>query len=142
MATLQDTAFDKNARQKAVTSMDDLRPPIDLAHLRRYTMGDQGLEAEIIALFFAQLPQTLAGFRDARTVVDARHAAHTLKGSARAIGAWAIAAVAEQLEQMVTGPDSQFRPKAPAIETLLKRIDEETALAKAFAMAVRPAPGS
>jgi HPt (histidine-containing phosphotransfer) domain-containing protein len=75
----------------------DCGRPIDLVHLARSTLGDRSLEREVLALFERQAvillqrmegaePATLAGL------------AHTLKGSARGIGAWRVAAAAEQVE--------------------------------------------
>ena len=70
--------------------------PIDLAHLERMTLGDAGLEREVLAMFSAQsakLLDTLAGLP-----AEAAALAHTLKGSARAIGAFAVAEAAGRLE--------------------------------------------
>ena len=72
--------------------------PVDLKHLRRYTLGDAGLEREILELFFGQLPATIAALASAATPKDWKVAAHTLKGSGRAVGAWRIARIAEQAE--------------------------------------------
>jgi HPt (histidine-containing phosphotransfer) domain-containing protein len=72
---------------------------IDHDHLRRYTMGDQQLELEILDLFAGELPKTLGSLRAARTDMDWKVAAHTLKGSARAVGAWRVAAAAVAAEK-------------------------------------------
>ncbi|WP_245280003.1 Hpt domain-containing protein [Hyphomicrobium sp. 99] len=74
--------------------------PVDLAHLRRYTLGDKALEDEVLQLFLAQLPETLAALRSAATERDWKIAAHTLKGSSRAVGAWRIATLAQQAEAL------------------------------------------
>ncbi len=60
--------------------------PVDLKHLRRYTLGDAGLEREILDLFFGQLPTTIAALAAAATPKEWKVAAHTLKGSGRAVG--------------------------------------------------------
>lgn len=73
--------------------------PIDHEHLRRYTMGDLQLELEVLELFAGELPKTIAALRAARTDLEWKFAAHTLKGSARAVGAWRIAAEAVAAEQ-------------------------------------------
>ncbi len=73
--------------------------PVDLKHLRRYTMGDIHLEKEVLGLFFDQLPLTIHSLAEARTDRDWRMAAHTLKGSGRAIGAWRVARLAELAER-------------------------------------------
>ena len=79
--------------------------PVDLAHLRRYTLGDKALEAEVLELFLAQLPETIASLRSASTERDWKIAAHTLKGSSRAIGAWRIATLAQEAEELSTGSE-------------------------------------
>ena len=71
---------------------------IDHDHLRRYTMGDRQLEAEVLDLFAGELPKTMAALRAAQTTFEWKFAAHTLKGSARAVGAWRIASAAVAAE--------------------------------------------
>jgi hypothetical protein len=73
--------------------------PIDHEHLRRYTMGDLQLELEVLELFAGELPKTISALRAARTDLEWKVAAHTLKGSARAVGAWRIATEAVAAEQ-------------------------------------------
>jgi HPt (histidine-containing phosphotransfer) domain-containing protein len=70
--------------------------PIDLAHLKRMTLGDVSLEREVLAMFAGQS----AGLIDALAALPANAAMliHTLKGSARAIGADGVAEAAESLE--------------------------------------------
>ncbi len=75
-----------------------LMPPIDLAHLARYTLHDAALEQEILDLFARQAPVNLARLRQANGEKQWRDAVHTLKGSARAIGAWRLALHAEECE--------------------------------------------
>ncbi len=72
---------------------------IDHDHLRRYTMGDLQLEQEVLGLFADELPKTLDALRVAKTDLEWKIAAHTLKGSARAVGAWRIAAAAVAAEK-------------------------------------------
>jgi HPt (histidine-containing phosphotransfer) domain-containing protein len=70
--------------------------PIDIAHLKRMTLGDAGLEREVLAMFGRQavgLIDALAGLP-----ADAAELAHTLNGSARAIGAFGVADATEALE--------------------------------------------
>jgi HPt (histidine-containing phosphotransfer) domain-containing protein len=73
--------------------------PVDLKHLRRYTLGDVELEKEVLELFLGQLPQTIGALSRAETERDWRVAAHTLKGSGRAVGAWRVARLAEHAER-------------------------------------------
>ncbi len=83
--------------------------PVDLAHLRRFTMGDEALELEILGLFSGQLPITIAALKEADTEKDWGIAAHTLKGSARAVGAWSLATIAENAERLRPMPDAAAR---------------------------------
>jgi HPt (histidine-containing phosphotransfer) domain-containing protein len=71
---------------------------LDREHLAQYTMGDPQLAAEIVGLFLTQMPATLALLRSAANPREWRLAAHTLKGSAMAVGAMRIARIAEDLE--------------------------------------------
>jgi HPt (histidine-containing phosphotransfer) domain-containing protein len=72
--------------------------PVDFAHLRRYTLGDKTLEAEVLELFLAQLGQSLALLKAADSASEWKFAVHTLKGSSRAVGAWRIAELAQKAE--------------------------------------------
>ena len=74
--------------------------PIDFEHLERMTLGDDAIEQEVLAMFVAQsarLVHTLAAMP-----ADASALAHTLKGSARAIGAFAVADAAARLEAAIS----------------------------------------
>ena len=70
--------------------------PIDFDHLKRMTLGDDGLEQEVLAMFSAQSAKLIATL--ATGSADAGALAHTLKGSARAIGAFGVADAAARLE--------------------------------------------
>lgn len=73
--------------------------PIDIVHLRRMTLGDTALEREVLSMFSTQAAR-LAGALAAMPP-DAPALAHTLKGSARAIGAFAVADAAAELETLI-----------------------------------------
>lgn len=71
---------------------------IDEDHLGRMTLGDCSLEREVLEIFARQT--TLILERIAKLDrAGAAAAAHTLKGSARGIGAWRVAQAAERLER-------------------------------------------
>ena len=70
--------------------------PIDIEHLQRMTLGDASLEREVLTMFSAQAAGLIG--RLAALPADAAALAHTLKGSARAIGAFAVADAASDLE--------------------------------------------
>jgi hypothetical protein len=71
--------------------------PIDLVHLARTTLGDRSLEREVLQLFDRQAGLLIGRMRSAAPAGVAT-LAHTLKGSARGIGAWRVARAAEMLE--------------------------------------------
>ena len=93
------------------------------------TLGDAGLEREVLAMFSAQSAHLIDAI--AALPEDVRALAHTLKGSARAIGAFAVADAAAELEQVLaSGVDPSERLAAlgravslarTAIEALLRR---------------------
>ncbi len=100
---------------------------LDLEHLARYTLGDEALKSEILDLFRGQIDASLANLRDAARANDDfawQMAAHTLKGSARAIGAFRLGAAAELAERM--GITSAARLKS--LEAVAV-VAEETSLA-------------
>jgi HPt (histidine-containing phosphotransfer) domain-containing protein len=74
--------------------------PIDWAHLSRFTLNDKQLENEVLGLFAMDAPRYLAKMLTARARKDWIAAAHTLKGSARAVGAWNVAECAEAAEAL------------------------------------------
>ena len=98
--------------------------PIDFEHLKRMTLGDAGLEHEVLAMFAAQsakLIGTLASLpkgsgKDKSN--DAPTLAHTLKGSARAIGAFGVADAAARLEAVLAGGDDPSGPLAELGEAI------------------------
>jgi len=73
--------------------------PIDTEHLQRMTLGDASLEREVLAMFSGQAIGIVRSL--ASSPADIGVLAHTLKGSARAIGAFRVAEAAECLEAVV-----------------------------------------
>ncbi len=73
--------------------------PIDMDHLQRMTLGDAGLEREVLTMFSTQAAGLIGSL--AALPADAGVLAHTLKGSARAIGAFRVADAAGHVEVAV-----------------------------------------
>ena len=97
--------------------------PIDLVHLARTTLGDRALEREVLQLFDRQSTLLIARMRSAAPA-GVTTLAHTLKGSARGIGAWRVARAAEALELAgSTGSDV-----AEALDQLAAASDEARAV--------------
>jgi hypothetical protein len=76
----------------------ELSPAIDRDHLRAMTMGDRTLELDVLRLFDKQAALLLARMYGADPA-SLSAMAHAVKGSARGIGAWAVAAAAEGVER-------------------------------------------
>jgi len=103
--------------------------PLDIEHLRRMTLGDASLEREVLAMFSAQAVRLIAAL--ATLPEDAGALAHTLKGSARAIGAFGVADAAQALEAVIASgadPDQALTELHEAIadariavDTILRR---------------------
>jgi HPt (histidine-containing phosphotransfer) domain-containing protein len=82
--------------------------PIDHAHLARMTLGDRSLEREVLAMFAGQstgLMESLSALP-----ANASDLAHTLKGSAMAIGAFRVADAAEWVETTLRNQDEASEP--------------------------------
>jgi HPt (histidine-containing phosphotransfer) domain-containing protein len=92
--------------------------PLDLAHLSKQTLGDRSVQQEVLRLFLEQARST----RDRWSHADRKERlrlAHTLKGSARSIGAFPVAACLAELEN---SPESEVLRG-----TLSRLIDEVSA---------------
>lgn len=87
----------------SVPAESDRKPTaIDENHLQRMTLGDRRLEREVLELFLRQTSLMLERIVGADPAIAAA-AAHTLKGSARGIGAWRVARAAERVEEAAVG---------------------------------------
>jgi HPt (histidine-containing phosphotransfer) domain-containing protein len=112
--------------------------PIDSAHLDRMTLGDASLEREVLAMFSGhavglidRLAKSSAAKSSETKSQEALALAHTLKGSARAIGAFRVADAAEGLEAAIRHGDDPARALArlkdavaearTAIDAILRR---------------------
>jgi HPt (histidine-containing phosphotransfer) domain-containing protein len=102
---------------------------VDLDHLKRMTSGEAGLEHEVLQLFLRQTSRLVEALDG--SPMDAATLAHTLSGSARAIGAFRLAARAAALEDATRqGRDGAVELAAlrlavaearAAVEALLRR---------------------
>ena len=96
--------------------------PIDRGYLARFTMGNAALEREVLDLFADHAPTYLLHLMAADTERAWYEAAHTLKGSARAVGARQVALEAERAEALKGQLDAGER--AARIEALAAALDE------------------
>ncbi len=72
--------------------------PIDLVHLAKQTLGDPGLETEVLIMFDQISRGYLGRLRDSVTSAEVTHNLHSLKGAALGVGARAIVHVAREAE--------------------------------------------
>jgi HPt (histidine-containing phosphotransfer) domain-containing protein len=123
----------KVRRRRTEEAATRVEPAVDLEHLRRFTLGDPGLELEILQLFIKQAPLTLEALQAAVADRDWKIAAHTLKGSARAVGAWRVARLAEAAEGM------SRRQNPAGCAAGARELSDALAEATAFIAALNPA---
>lgn len=88
--------------------------PVDFDYLETYAAGDREVVSEVLGLFRAQA-QAWRG-RLAEPGADWRDLVHTIKGSARGIGATALAEVCERAEHGDT-------TLAPQVQAALAQAD-------------------
>jgi HPt (histidine-containing phosphotransfer) domain-containing protein len=101
---------------------------LDLDHLRRYTHADPALESEVLALFREQCALWMRAL-DPKGDPDAwRSGAHALKGSARGIGAFALAAACDHAEALA-GEAGTPVARSVALQALRAAMDEALAAA-------------
>ena len=72
--------------------------PVDLVHLAKQCLGDEGLELEILRLFETTLATYLERLKLATTFDEFALNLHSLKGAASGVGAWSIADLAKAME--------------------------------------------
>lgn len=112
MKDLDSAAFGKPGGETCEPSQSR---PIDLVYLSRQTLGDRALEEEVLGMFVQQLAaarENLAAANEA----DRRMIAHTLKGTARGLGAFKLGNCAAAIEDT---PENEA-----LIARLSKAIDE------------------
>jgi HPt (histidine-containing phosphotransfer) domain-containing protein len=90
--------------QPSKLSIPPLQGPVgdilDRDHLARQTHNDADLERQVMGMFFEQSALVLRQIRDAAEPRQRSEAAHRLKGSARAVGAWRVAEASDRLETL------------------------------------------
>lgn len=101
------------ARLSASPGQEQKLATLDQDHLGRMTLGDRRLEHEVLEIFARQNSLILSRIAGAEPGLVAA-AAHTLKGSARGVGAWRVARAAERLEQAATEADEDAMKAAIA----------------------------
>ena len=87
------------AQQRVETiGAQQIGAPIDMMHLKKQTLGDPGLELEVLRLFDQMSHTYYARLETSTTVADLLTNLHTLKGAAAGIGAFGLAELARVAE--------------------------------------------
>lgn len=126
LATTADLATGTDIWSGRVDTREDAgTKPIDFTYLKRFTLGNRDLECEVLHLFADSAPGYIRALEQAVTPKAWHDAAHTLKGSARAVGAWRIARTAELAERLRFDTDVDRR--AFAIDNAIEATNEALA---------------
>ena len=79
--------------------MTAVRKPVDYDHLRDQAAGNVDVMREVLGLFVTHCEQVLNELENASDAKTWKQWTHTLKGSARGIGAFAVADAAAEAER-------------------------------------------
>jgi HPt (histidine-containing phosphotransfer) domain-containing protein len=104
-------------------------PPLDLVHLARQCLGDHELEAELLGLFRQQAPALTAQLSGSpvSSLASKAKIAHTLRGSALAVGARRVASAAWCIEELAAAAGDQGPAEGRAIAALQSAVAEALA---------------
>lgn len=105
--------------------------PIDLDHLDQYICGDARLLDEVLSIFEEQALSWVSKLVPSLDDEQWKHAAHSLKGASRGVGAWAVGDLAEEAENLVG--EASFGQR----EQLVLKLAEQAQEAVKFAREVR-----
>ena len=104
----------------SISDMSD-SPEIDFEHLNQYVGGDPDLTREVFGLFRNQVEMWGRGLTADADDDLWTNVTHSLKGSARAVGAVGLAEACEKAESL-TGDDRRPGAREVAVEALEHRI--------------------
>jgi len=100
-------------------------PPLDLVHLARQCQCDAGLQDELLRQFRLQSRALWSQLSEppARTLAEKARIAHTLCGSALAVGAGRVAEAARRLENEIRAALEEAPTKARRLRRALAALD-------------------
>ena len=106
----------------------DVAPaPIDLVHLARQCLGDRALETELLGLFERQAHAIIDSLSQTPARIDLKaraDLAHTLKGSALAVGARRVADAAQAYENAAArNTDAQIAALQIAVDEARRAVE-------------------
>lgn len=86
-------------------SQSDIRTrtmrPVDLVHLAKQCLGDEGLELEVLRLFDTTIKDYYGRLQMAASFDDLTLVLHSIKGAAGGVGAWTVADLAKAMEHEI-----------------------------------------
>lgn len=100
--------------------------PIDRRYLARFTLGNRALEREVLELFAGQMPRYVEQLNAAANAKEWVLAAHTIKGSALAVGARRLARLAQMAERLdvEANPANSRTMRRDAVDAVAAASDE------------------
>lgn len=100
-----------------------MRQVLDLEHLGRQTMGDKVVEREVLLLFSGQARRCAEELAEADEA-GRKAIAHRLQGAACSIGAFAVAAAGQALEDNPASEEHMvaFRAALAEVEDVIRRL--------------------
>ena len=108
----------------------DLTGTVDFAYLENYAAGDQQVVDEVLAIFREQTSMWLALLDPAAEGDAWRDAAHTMKGAAMGVGAFALAEACATAE---AGRETDPAERGRLLETVRDKLDLALADIAAYA---------
>jgi HPt (histidine-containing phosphotransfer) domain-containing protein len=98
-------------------------PIVDLAHLNRMTGGDGALASEVLGLFRQQWDLWVRLLDSTTETLDWGNAAHTIKGSARGIGAWQLGEICGAAEAAAREHELTRNQKREWLDAITSEMD-------------------
>jgi HPt (histidine-containing phosphotransfer) domain-containing protein len=124
MDEIASNAYDSWENRDSAASLE-ATTAIDLVRLARHCLGDQDLELELLEMFDRQATKVIAQLTEIASdnFKVSADLAHTLKGSALAVGANRVARAAERLEALCDDSPGQSA-LAAALASLAASVSE------------------
>jgi hypothetical protein len=123
--------FGQNYDMENSNPLHEQGPVVDQAHLNRMTGGDAALASEVLGLFREQWDLWVRLLDPTTPTLDWGNAAHTIKGSARGIGAWQLGEVCGGAEEAARAGEMTRDNKRVWLEAISDEMDKViTAIAR------------
>ena len=108
------------SQKSTIASFGNVETLMDWDHLREFVSNDRDLEIEVLSIFLENVPDYIKELENSDVAGWAARC-HKLKGSARAIGAWAFAHQCE-LAEFSDPPEINSQERTVIIECLNEKL--------------------